>query len=166
MPGTTNSRQLSDDTGNSQVDQKLDNILLNTPYDHLSDTRKRQRLGCRSGSELEKDPGARLLDLRANDAGEERTMLLANLVPDPSHPFGSPLHGTRVTMTRRHLLGAPRRRSSHHSSTSIFLVLDAHDPAGCRSQLVEEDGRGCEAKGRRFESLDEINLVPRENTRA
>ncbi|KAH9062504.1 hypothetical protein EDB83DRAFT_2315381 [Lactarius deliciosus] len=30
-----------------------------------------------------------VLDLKANDAGEERTMLLTDLAPDPSHPFSS-----------------------------------------------------------------------------
>ncbi|KAH9013358.1 hypothetical protein EDB85DRAFT_2158290 [Lactarius pseudohatsudake] len=35
-------------------------------------------------------PGARLLDLRLDDAGEERTVLLADLDPNPSPPFSSP----------------------------------------------------------------------------
>jgi nuclear GTP-binding protein len=32
----------------------------------------------------------------------------------------------------------------------ILLVLDAHDPAGCRSRLVEEEVRRGEAEGKRL----------------
>ena len=32
----------------------------------------------------------------------------------------------------------------------ILLVLDAHDPAGCHSRLVEEEVRRREAKGKRL----------------
>ncbi|KAH8991813.1 hypothetical protein EDB86DRAFT_1569078 [Lactarius hatsudake] len=100
-------------------------------------------LGCRSGSEL---PGACLLDLRANDADP---MLLFEARLSSSASLCATSH---LLHRSRHLLGAPRRRSSCHSSTSFFLVLDAHDPARCRSQPVEEDVRGREAESRRFGS--------------
>jgi nuclear GTP-binding protein len=33
---------------------------------------------------------------------------------------------------------------------AILLVLDACDPVGCRSRLVEEEVRRCEAEGKRL----------------
>ena len=34
--------------------------------------------------------------------------------------------------------------------STVFLVLDAHDPSGCRIRLVEEEVRGLEMKDKRF----------------
>ncbi|KAF8491749.1 P-loop containing nucleoside triphosphate hydrolase protein [Russula emetica] len=49
----------------------------------------------------------------------------------------------------------------------ILLVLDARDPAGCRSRLVEEEVRRREAEGKRLIFvLNKIDLVPRENAQA
>ncbi|KAH8991777.1 hypothetical protein EDB86DRAFT_3079633 [Lactarius hatsudake] len=45
-------------------------------------------------------------------------------------------------------------------------MLDAHDPARCRGRPDKEDRRGREAEGKRFDSLNNINLVPRENAHA
>ncbi|KAI9457235.1 P-loop containing nucleoside triphosphate hydrolase protein [Lactarius psammicola] len=46
----------------------------------------------------------------------------------------------------------------------VLLVLDARDPAGCRSRLVEEEVRRREAEGKRLVFvLNKIDLVPREN---
>ncbi|KAH8988428.1 hypothetical protein EDB86DRAFT_3081541 [Lactarius hatsudake] len=49
-----------------------------------------------------------------------------------------------------YLLHLSWRQDEGGSSTSIILVLDAHNPARCRSRSVEEDGRGREAEGKRF----------------
>jgi nuclear GTP-binding protein len=35
-------------------------------------------------------------------------------------------------------------------SDVVFLVLDARDPAGCRSRLVEEEVSRCEVEGKRL----------------
>ncbi|KAH9958417.1 P-loop containing nucleoside triphosphate hydrolase protein [Russula dissimulans] len=49
----------------------------------------------------------------------------------------------------------------------VLLVLDARDPAGCRSRLVEEEVRRREAEGKRLVFvLNKIDLVPRENAQA
>ncbi|KAF8264403.1 P-loop containing nucleoside triphosphate hydrolase protein [Lactarius quietus] len=52
-------------------------------------------------------------------------------------------------------------------SDIVLLVLDARDPAGCRSRLVEEEVRRREGDGKRLVFvLNKIDLVPRENAQA
>ncbi|KAF8441696.1 P-loop containing nucleoside triphosphate hydrolase protein [Boletus edulis BED1] len=49
-------------------------------------------------------------------------------------------------------------------SDIIILVLDARDPEGCRSRLVEEEVRRRESEGKKLVFvLNKIDLVPREN---
>ncbi|KAH7922290.1 P-loop containing nucleoside triphosphate hydrolase protein [Leucogyrophana mollusca] len=49
-------------------------------------------------------------------------------------------------------------------SDIVILVLDARDPEGCRSRLVEEEVRRRESEGKKLVFvLNKIDLVPREN---
>ncbi|KAH9916471.1 P-loop containing nucleoside triphosphate hydrolase protein [Fomitopsis serialis] len=49
----------------------------------------------------------------------------------------------------------------------IVMVLDARDPEGCRSRLVEEEVRRRESEGKRLVFvLNKIDLVPRDNAQA
>lgn len=52
-------------------------------------------------------------------------------------------------------------------SDVVVLVLDARDPEGCRSRLVEEEVRRREAEGKKLVFvLNKIDLVPRSNAQA
>ncbi|EJD00552.1 uncharacterized protein FOMMEDRAFT_159288 [Fomitiporia mediterranea MF3/22] len=52
-------------------------------------------------------------------------------------------------------------------SDIVILVLDARDPEGCRSRLVEEEVRRREHEGKRLVFvLNKIDLIPRENAEA
>jgi len=49
----------------------------------------------------------------------------------------------------------------------ILLVLDARDPEGCRSRLVEEEVRRREAEGKKLVFvLNKVDLVPKDNAQA
>ncbi|KAG9311822.1 P-loop containing nucleoside triphosphate hydrolase protein [Chiua virens] len=50
------------------------------------------------------------------------------------------------------------------ASDIVILVLDARDPEGCRSRLVEEEVRRRESEGKKLVFvLNKIDLVPRDN---
>ncbi|CAA7264538.1 unnamed protein product [Cyclocybe aegerita] len=52
-------------------------------------------------------------------------------------------------------------------SDIVILVLDARDPEGCRSRLVEEEVRRREAEGKKLVFvLNKIDLIPRSNAQA
>ncbi|TFK38498.1 P-loop containing nucleoside triphosphate hydrolase protein [Crucibulum laeve] len=52
-------------------------------------------------------------------------------------------------------------------SDIIILVLDARDPEGCRSRLVEEEVRRRESEGKKLVFvLNKIDLIPRANAQA
>ncbi|KIK69019.1 hypothetical protein GYMLUDRAFT_35060 [Collybiopsis luxurians FD-317 M1] len=49
----------------------------------------------------------------------------------------------------------------------IILVLDARDPEGCRSRLVEEEVRRRESEGKKLVFvLNKVDLIPRDNAQA
>ncbi|KAF5383451.1 hypothetical protein D9757_006156 [Collybiopsis confluens] len=49
----------------------------------------------------------------------------------------------------------------------IILVLDARDPAGCRSRLVEEEVRRRENEGKKLVFvLNKVDLIPRDNAQS
>ncbi|KAI9438934.1 P-loop containing nucleoside triphosphate hydrolase protein [Lactarius indigo] len=77
--------------------------------------------------------------------------------------------GTGKTTTkeqlRRHYIRALHKVVEE--ADVVLLVLDARDPAGCRSRLVEEEVRRREGEGKRLVFvLNKIDLVPRENAQA
>lgn len=67
--------------------------------------------------------------------------------------------------TKRHYL-----RMLHKvidESDIILLVLDARDPEGCRSRLVEEEVRRREHEGKKLVFvLNKVDLVPKDNAQA
>ncbi|KAI0783164.1 hypothetical protein C8Q75DRAFT_785156 [Abortiporus biennis] len=66
---------------------------------------------------------------------------------------------------RRHYVRALHRVIDE--SDIILLVLDARDPEGCRSRLVEEEVRRREGEGKRLIFiLNKIDLVPSSNAQA
>ncbi|KAL0947929.1 hypothetical protein HGRIS_010560 [Hohenbuehelia grisea] len=147
-------------------------------------------------TKLKKDPGVpRLPDLKVRKAEKERAQprpFHARLDPDSvmaEEPTLSTLamlaesssaqaqdtpeqddslystNGKTKEQLRRHYL-----RTLHKvidESDIIVLVLDARDPEGCRSRLVEEEVRRREADGKRLVFvLNKIDLVPRSNAQS
>lgn len=52
-------------------------------------------------------------------------------------------------------------------SDIVLLVLDARDPEGCRSRLVEEEVRRRESEGKKLVFvLNKVDLVPKDNAQA
>ena len=52
-------------------------------------------------------------------------------------------------------------------SDIVLLVLDARDPEGCRSRLVEEEVRRREGEGKKLVFvLNKVDLVPKDNAQA
>ncbi|KAH7912097.1 P-loop containing nucleoside triphosphate hydrolase protein [Hygrophoropsis aurantiaca] len=141
-------------------------------------------------SKLKKDPGVpRLPDLKVRNAEKQKShppsqiansdgdaimaseptlsslaMLASSSqgldVMDPSSS-AEPSQKTKEQM-RRHYV-----RTLHKvidESDIVVLVLDARDPEGCRSRLVEEEVRRRESEGKKLVFvLNKIDLVPREN---
>ncbi|KDQ58170.1 hypothetical protein JAAARDRAFT_34986 [Jaapia argillacea MUCL 33604] len=143
-------------------------------------------------SKLKKDPGIpRLPDLKVRTAAKQRvhhSPPLNRRDPDASmasEPTLSSLailaasaetHDTSTSPTdpsssspqktkeqiRRHYIRALHKVID--DSDIIILVLDARDPEGCRSRLVEEEVRRRENEGKKLIFvLNKIDLVPREN---
>lgn len=144
-------------------------------------------------SKLKKDPGVpRLPDLKVRSAEiqrrrssplrdpphEDATMAseptlssLAQLaasaaVQDVSSELGASAgSGKTKEQLRRHYIRALHKVVDE--ADVVLLVLDARDPAGCRSRLVEEEVRRREVEGKRLVFvLNKIDLVPRENAQA
>ncbi|KAA1470739.1 P-loop containing nucleoside triphosphate hydrolase protein [Dentipellis sp. KUC8613] len=73
--------------------------------------------------------------------------------------------GKTKEQIRRHYVRALHKVID--DSDVVVLVLDARDPEGCRSRLVEEEVRRREAEGKRLVFvLNKIDLVPRANAQA
>lgn len=67
--------------------------------------------------------------------------------------------------SRRHYVRMLRRVIDE--SDIILLVLDARDPQGCRSRLVEEEVRRRESEGKKLVFvLNKVDLVPKDNAQA
>ncbi|KAF8882975.1 hypothetical protein BD779DRAFT_1647825 [Infundibulicybe gibba] len=143
-------------------------------------------------AELKKDPGIpRLPDIKVRKAEKHRAQQArANAKTDPDSTMASeptlsslvrlaadqereqeridPLaaisesSGKTKEQMRKHYL-----RTLHKvidESDIIVLVLDARDPEGCRSRLVEEEVRRREMEGKKLVFvLNKIDLIPREN---
>ncbi|TBU26707.1 hypothetical protein BD311DRAFT_698127 [Dichomitus squalens] len=153
---------------------------------------KHRKLDVPSKSKLKKDPGVpRLPSLKARNAGkharpppradpdaqmasEPTLSSLAALAAstsevddgaysaDPSSSRGAPKTKEQL---RRHYIRALHKVIDE--ADIIVLVLDARDPEGCRSRLVEEEVRRREAEGKRLVFvLNKVDLVPRDNAEA
>ncbi|KAF9466816.1 hypothetical protein BDZ94DRAFT_1250845 [Collybia nuda] len=143
-------------------------------------------------SKLKKDPGIpRLPDLkeRVRNYGKQRAPVASTSHdPDPdsimaSEPTLSTLARLAADATGADseepspssgLLGKTREQMRRHylrtlhkvidQSDIIVLVLDARDPEGCRSRLVEEEVRRREMEGKKLVFvLNKIDLIPRAN---
>ncbi|KAH0835746.1 P-loop containing nucleoside triphosphate hydrolase protein [Lanmaoa asiatica] len=78
-----------------------------------------------------------------------------------SSSVASPAQKTKEQI-RRHYVRALHKVIDE--SDIVILVLDARDPEGCRSRLVEEEVRRRESQGKKLVFvLNKIDLVPREN---
>lgn len=146
-------------------------------------------------TKLKKDPGVpRLPDLKVRSAEQQRRRSLAQSpARDPPHEdatmaseptlsslaqLAASASASASTLTtpvsdaaktkeqqRRHYMRALHRVVDE--ADVVLLVLDARDPAGCRSRLVEEEVRRREGEGKRLVFvLNKIDLVPRENAQA
>ncbi|OSD02264.1 P-loop containing nucleoside triphosphate hydrolase protein [Trametes coccinea BRFM310] len=81
---------------------------------------------------------------------------------DPSSSRGAPKTKEQL---RRHYIRALHKVIDE--SDIVILVLDARDPEGCRSRLVEEEVRRRESEGKKLVFvLNKIDLVPKDNAQA
>ncbi|KAI0766990.1 hypothetical protein C8Q74DRAFT_1354828 [Fomes fomentarius] len=81
---------------------------------------------------------------------------------DPSSSRAAPKTNEQL---RRHYIRALHKVIDE--SDIIVLVLDARDPEGCRSRLVEEEVRRRESEGKRLVFvLNKVDLIPRDNAQA
>ena len=65
----------------------------------------------------------------------------------PSDSMSAPANKTREWQ-RRHYIRMLHKAVDE--ADVILLVLDARDPAGCRSRLVEEEVRRCKGEGKQL----------------
>ncbi|KAH9896090.1 P-loop containing nucleoside triphosphate hydrolase protein [Cubamyces lactineus] len=153
---------------------------------------KHRKLDVPTKSKLKKDPGVpKLPSLKVRNAGkhahppprldpdaqmasEPTLSSLAALAEssaaiddeafsaDPSSSKGAPKTKEQL---RRHYIRALHKVIDE--SDIVILVLDARDPEGCRSRLVEEEVRRRESEGKKLVFvLNKIDLVPRDNAQA
>ncbi|KAI0641634.1 hypothetical protein C8Q79DRAFT_988412 [Trametes meyenii] len=153
---------------------------------------KHRKLDVPTKSKLKKDPGVpRLPSLKARNAGkhvhppprldpdaqmasEPTLSSLAALAESsaavddaafsagPSSAGGAPKTKEQL---RRHYVRALHKVID--DSDIVILVLDARDPEGCRSRLVEEEVRRRESEGKKLVFvLNKIDLIPRDNAQA
>ncbi|KAF8915993.1 hypothetical protein CPB85DRAFT_1374751 [Mucidula mucida] len=128
-------------------------------------------------SKLKKDPGIpRLPDLKMRNAEKQRNdtptdgdsmmaseptlSTLAQQIADDAEPSSSTIK-TKEQLRKYYL------RTLHkviEQSDIVVLVLDARDPEGCRSRLVEEEVRRHD-KTLVF-VLNKVDLIPKENAQA
>ncbi|KAJ6499366.1 P-loop containing nucleoside triphosphate hydrolase protein [Mycena sanguinolenta] len=132
-------------------------------------------------SKLKKDPGIpRLPDIKVRNAEKNKGRTLQaqprvdpdavmasepslfTLTNTPEEPSTS--EKTKEQMRRYYL------RTLHKvidQSDIVILVLDARDPEGCRSRLVEEEVRRRESEGKKLIFvLNKVDLIPHANAQA
>ncbi|THH31687.1 hypothetical protein EUX98_g2494 [Antrodiella citrinella] len=158
---------------------------------------KSHKLDVPSKSKLKKDPGIpRLPSLKVRNAGKEKFHQNVNIrpkdqdavmaseptlsslaalaasaadAPDPSSSAQGQSSSSEKFQTkeqmRRHYIKTLHRVIDE--SDIILLVLDARDPEGCRSRLVEEEVRRRESEGKRLVFvLNKVDLIPATNAQA
>ncbi|KAL4076583.1 P-loop containing nucleoside triphosphate hydrolase protein [Scleroderma yunnanense] len=107
-------------------------------------------------------------DLDAVMASEPTLSSLARLASEMERePDSSESSGFGSTQKTKEQIRRYYVRELHKvidESDIVILVLDARDPEGCRSRLVEEEVRRRESEGKKLIFvLNKIDLVPREN---
>ncbi|KAK7035378.1 nuclear GTP-binding protein nug1 [Paramarasmius palmivorus] len=84
---------------------------------------------------------------------------------DPSSSAGPSTSGKTREQLRKYYLKALHKVIDE--SDIIMLVLDARDPEGCRSRLVEEEVRRRESEGKKLVFvLNKVDLIPKANAQA
>ncbi|KAI0743336.1 hypothetical protein C8Q80DRAFT_1180367 [Daedaleopsis nitida] len=156
---------------------------------------KHRKLAVPTKSKLKKDPGVpRLPNLKTRNAAKQHPHPPPRLDPDSqmaAEPTLSSLAALAASASTNDMdddgyvldpsssRGAPKTKEQlrrHYiralhkvidESDIVILVLDARDPEGCRSRLVEEEVRRRESEGKRLVFvLNKVDLVPRENARS
>ncbi|KAL1743203.1 P-loop containing nucleoside triphosphate hydrolase protein [Schizophyllum fasciatum] len=91
--------------------------------------------------------------------------MAAEAAPDTQEESSMSAHARTKEQMRRHYVRALHKVIDQ--SDIIILVLDARDPEGCRSRLVEEEVRRREAEGKKLVFvLNKVDLVPKANAQA
>ncbi|KAK0231931.1 P-loop containing nucleoside triphosphate hydrolase protein [Armillaria nabsnona] len=140
-------------------------------------------------SKLKKDPGVpRLPDLKVKNAAKQ---LLNGPKPPPQRPDDDSIMASEPTLSSLARLasetidvtqdpssstsgGKTKEQMRKHyvrtlhkvidESDIVILVLDARDPEGCRSRLVEEEVRRREGEGKKLVFvLNKVDLIPKDN---
>ncbi|KAF8151643.1 hypothetical protein B0H34DRAFT_728416 [Crassisporium funariophilum] len=110
-------------------------------------------------STMASEPTLSTLAMLASDA---EASSWAQQFADPSSSTGHSTADRTKEQMRKYYL-----RSLHKvvdQSDIVILVLDARDPEGCRSRLVEEEVRRRESEGKKLVFvLNKIDLIPRSN---
>ncbi|CAL1707341.1 unnamed protein product [Somion occarium] len=109
-------------------------------------------------------------------ASEPTLSSLAALAASASSSTSSVDHGPSSSTGQRERFQTKEQARRHFVKTLhkvidesdiVLLVLDARDPEGCRSRLVEEEVRRREAEGKRLIFvLNKVDLVPASNAQA
>ncbi|KIJ40334.1 hypothetical protein M422DRAFT_49248 [Sphaerobolus stellatus SS14] len=98
-------------------------------------------------------------------ATESSLAALATAAASSSDAYLEPASEPSTSQLKRHYI-----RTLHKvidQSDVVILILDARDPEGCRSKLVEDEVRRRESEGKRLVfALNKIDLVPQENATA
>ena len=80
-------------------------------------------------------------------------------------PVSADIRQKTKEQTKRHYIRVLHKVIDE--SDIILLVLDARDPEGCRSRLVEEEVRRRECEGKKLVFvLNKVDLVPKDNAQA
>ncbi|KAI0764200.1 P-loop containing nucleoside triphosphate hydrolase protein [Trametes elegans] len=153
---------------------------------------KNRKLDVPLKSKLKKDPGVpRLPSLKARNAGKHvhpppRLDPDAQMASEPTlsslaalaessaaiddEAFNADPSSSRGATKTKEQLRRHYIRALHKvidDSDIVILVLDARDPEGCRSRLVEEEVRRRESEGKKLVFvLNKVDLIPRDNAQA
>ncbi|PPR03572.1 hypothetical protein CVT24_007611 [Panaeolus cyanescens] len=118
-------------------------------------------------------PPERRMDPDATMAAEPTLSTLAMMASEAEalhNEFSDPSSSTSGGMKTKEQLRKYYLKALHKvvdESDIVILVLDARDPEGCRSRLVEEEVRRRESEGKKLVFvLNKIDLIPKSNAQA
>ncbi|KAF8197009.1 P-loop containing nucleoside triphosphate hydrolase protein [Pholiota molesta] len=107
------------------------------------------------------EPTLSTLAMLASEA-EASSSALQEQFTDPSSSTSTNMSGKTREQMRKYYLKALHKVVDE--SDIVILVLDARDPEGCRSRLVEEEVRRRESEGKKLVFvLNKIDLIPKSN---
>ncbi|KAF9264608.1 hypothetical protein L218DRAFT_958325 [Marasmius fiardii PR-910] len=120
-----------------------------------------------SDSYMASEPTLSSLTRLATEAGTVYAQFQGDGGNENPNSSAGPSSGAGKTkeQIRKHYLRALHKVVDE--SDIIMLVLDARDPEGCRSRLVEEEVRRRESEGKRLVFvLNKVDLIPKANAQA